>query len=112
MKRIIFIIIIIITTISIINSLRTIISLWQKQTLLSDAKKELIAKQNQNEQLRQQLAQAKGQDFVESEARNKLFLAKPGETTIIIPKDLMAAKKKILEMKLQPNWEQWLAEFF
>ncbi len=112
MKRILFIIILVVTSISVMNSLRTIVTLWQKQTLLQDAKKELITKQKENEELKKQLALVNKENFVEDEARNNLFLEKPGDTTVFIPKDLLNNKKIIPMNKTKlPNWQQWIQTF-
>jgi hypothetical protein len=60
------------------------------------------------------LSEVKKPGFVEEEARNKLFLAKPGEGIVIIPTDVLSTTssktKKALDSR--PNWQKWWELFF
>lgn len=64
--------------------------------------------------LKNRLTRVKSQDFVEEEARNKLFMVKPGESTIIIPTATIhnAVITKAVKKIEKPNWEQWKELFF
>ncbi len=112
-KKIIFFIIIFYCTLSIVRSASAIITLWKKQEVLVRAQKELSLAQKQHDYLTRQLTIVEDSSFVEKEARNKLFMAKPGENTVIIPSGLIASKQKQKASTLtsQSNWEQWFSLF-
>jgi len=53
-------------------------------------------------------------EFIEEEARNKLNMAKPGETIVILPpnlSELLNHSKAKTEPSL-PNWRKWWNLFF
>ena len=57
----------------------------------------------------------KSQDFIEQQARDKLGLAKEGETIVIIPEEkinqVLGMAKQVVEPRL-PNWQGWLRLFW
>lgn len=113
LKKIVFFAIII-TSIFVINSfIRSIYNLGQKNDLVVKAKQELAKEKQENEELKKKLVIVKKSQFIEKEARNKLFLAKPGEGIIVIPTDTLGASdsSKPKNLDLRPNWQQWI-EFF
>ncbi len=71
--------------------------------------------QQENKELKNELAKVESKDYIESVARDKLNMAKPDETVVIIPKETIQkiadAKKPQEEPKL-PNWQGWLNLFF
>ncbi len=71
--------------------------------------------QIKNQELKKTLAQAKSPEFIEAQARDKLGLAKDGETIFIVPKEkieqILGLSKKVEEIKL-PNWQGWLRVFW
>jgi len=53
-------------------------------------------------------------EFIEEEARNKLNMAKPGETIVILPPNLgevLSRPKTQVEPPI-PNWKKWWNLFF
>ena len=98
-KKVAFIFIIIISLI-IIN----------KQDLVDKARQDLNVKKQENEELKVQLTYVKSNEFVESQARDKLFLVKPGESAVIVPPELIKKKKKEKPPPL-PAWKQWVNLF-
>ncbi len=108
MKRILYVVIFIFSLFIINNLLRSIYNLWQKNDLISDAALQLEKEKNEHEKLRNELEKVKNINFVEEEARNKLFLVKPGEQTVIIGTEKLDDKKKsdASEKILRP-WEEW-----
>lgn len=70
--------------------------------------------QQENRQLKDKLAEAEKYNFIEQIARDKLNMAKPGETIVVIPENavnqVLGAKKVVEEVKL-PNWQGWLKLF-
>lgn len=115
MKKVLFILVIVASVFIINNLIRSIYSLWQKQHLLVNAQKELAEEKKRNEALKKQLQVVESKEFVEKEARDKLFLAKPGESQVIIPRNASNSsqieenKEKVVE---EANWKQWWNVFF
>lgn len=114
MKRIMFFTIIIICVISIIHSISSIATLLKKQDLLIKAQDQLQISQKKNKKLKEESKLVQEQSFIEEEARNKLFMVKPGENTIIIPKGLIVSRDSgAVHTSIQkPNWQQWIGTFF
>lgn len=97
----------------VINSLvGSIFDLLSKQNVLISAQKRLDLEKAQNQKLKAQYAQAQTPEFIESQARNKLFLVKPGEQSVIIPDSLLPTTKTAKPIKSFSNWQQWLELFF
>lgn len=111
MKKILFFVAIIVCLFIINGLVRSIYDLWSKQDLVISAKNELEREQKENQRLKQQLVLVGSQAFIESEARNKLLMLKPGESGVIVPPDLIEKKapKKTPE---SPNWQKWINLFF
>lgn len=115
MKKILYLLIIIASIYIMNNLVRSIYSLWQKKDLITAAKMQLAQQQNENEKLQDQLKQVKRNDFIEEEARDKLFMVKDGEKVVILPHlqdDQTGQGTPIQEEKPKtPVWQQWLALF-
>lgn len=114
LKKIVFFTIIIISLFVINNFIHSIYNLWQKNDLLVRAKQDLANEKKENQELKKKLVEVKKPGFVEEEARNKLFLAKPGEGIVIIPTDVLSSAssntKKVVDTR--PNWQKWWDTFF
>ncbi len=96
----------------IINGLaRSIYDLWNKQDLLTLAKKTLEEEKLKNKKLKGELSYVESPEFIEREARNKLFLVKPGEKEILISQKSSQEAKLKKEVNI-PNWKKWLNLFF
>lgn len=114
LRQIVFIFIII-ASITIINNLvQSTYTLWQKQDLVVNARMEAERQKKEEQELKRKLRLIEKPEFVEQTARNKLFLAKPGEGIVVLSqKDLEASnsgKKKIADTR--PNWKKWWELFF
>ncbi len=94
--------------------MHSIYTLWQKKHLVEDVRLEVEKNQHENEALKRKLSQIEEPQFIEEEARNKLFLSKPGEGVIVLSqKDLeatLSAKPKPRDTR--PNWRKWWELFF
>lgn len=114
LKRILFFSFIIVSLVVINNLIHSIYSLWQKKDLIVKAKQELVLKKKENADLKRKLQVAQDPQFIEREARDKLFLAKPGDNIIIIPSGVLAAgsvsKNHISDKRT--NWQKWWDLFF
>lgn len=111
MKKVASIFVLILCLIIGINLIHSIYSLWKKQDLIVGAKLELEKEKKEQESLQKKLSVVKKEDFIEEEARNKLFLAKPNETEILIPQDDLNKKSPLKKSEI-PNWQKWLTLFF
>ncbi len=101
----------IILSIVIINGLvRSIYDLWNKQDLVVKAKEDLSLEKQKNQELKAQLAYVQSGNFIEEEARNKLFMVKPGESGVIVPEELIKKKEEKVVV-VTPNWQQWVNLF-
>lgn len=68
-----------------------------------------------NRELKKKLTRIKSPQFIEEQARNKLGLGKPGETTIIIPEDKLKTvlgASSSTQLARLPNWLGWFRVFF
>jgi cell division protein FtsB len=114
MKKVLYLLILIVSLFIINNLVRSIYNLWQKHDLIGDAQKELQQEKNEHQKLEDQLDSVKRPDFVEEEARNKLFMVKPGEKMVLmgdVPTDA-PQKKSSRKAGTLPNWRQWWNLFF
>lgn len=115
MKRVIFWSIIVVSFFIIQSLVRSIYSLWQKHDLLAIAENELRKQKKDQDDLKQKLASVESESFIEQEARNKLFLQKPGESRVIVDERLLQAvmASQSAQKKAQkPNWQAWWELFF
>ncbi len=114
MKRLVFLASVIFFLFIIQNLVRSIYTLWQKHDLVVRAQQELEAQKKENQEIKEKLRIVETQEFVEQEARNKLFLARPGETSMIIDQSLIASSSGIKtgQKEEKANWQQWLELFF
>ena len=115
MNKIISIIVIVIVAVSILIGLskQIVTALESGKRLDQEASK--VAKLSEiNNSLKKELAQAQSPDTIEKTARDELNLAKPGETIVVIPSELinkvLDEQKPIIVPKV-PNWQGWLNLF-
>lgn len=70
--------------------------------------------QQQNQELKKKLTQVSSSDYVEQIAREKLNMAKPGETVVVVPDNaishILASQNPPTEAKLA-NWQGWVKLF-
>lgn len=112
MKKVIFVAIVIALLLIINGLFRSILDIWHKQDLLTQTQKKLELEKQVNQKFRAQLSLVGSKEFVEEEARNKLFMGLPGEQPVIIPQDLLNIKENKKNVDLRPNWKKWWDLFF
>lgn len=88
----------------------SIISSFKRAQLVEELREELSSKKQEQAYLSQKLVVAKGQEFVEDQARTKLGLIKPGET-IVIDEKIEAKKPTVIGLTV-PVWFKWWKLFF
>jgi cell division protein FtsB len=113
-KKITFFTIVIILLLTINDLVHSIYTIWQKQDLIVQAQKNLAAEKNENQELKKEIAQVNQPQFVETQARDKLLLAKPGESIVILPRDELGASTEAAPgpADIRPNWKKWWDVFF
>lgn len=112
MKKILFFAVLIGSFLIINNLVRSISDLWRKQDLIEQAKIDVVKEKKDNQKLKEQLSKAQSEQFIEEQARNKLFLVKPDEKLVVIPQDLLKTASPSAPPPPLPNWQQWLKLFF
>ncbi len=114
-KKIVFFGFIIFSFFVINDSLHSIYSLWQKHDLLDRAKRTLSVERKKNSGFKQQLGVVMAPHFIEEEARDKLFLVKPGEGIVVVaPTEYFHASLSVQHNSIErrANWQQWRDVFF
>lgn len=114
MKKIFYILIIIASIYISNNLIQSIYNLLQKKDLVTQARTELAQERNEYEKLKDQLQRVNRVDFIEEEARNKLFMVQPGEQIVLVPHEVLqasdAAPKNVIAAT--PHWKKWIEYFF
>ncbi len=112
MRRIITLSLLIGSILIIINFSQSIYRLWRKQDLLYKSEKALEKEKEENNHLKKELSRVESQQFIEKEARTKLFMTEEGETEILLPKN-QASQAALVKASLNlPNWKKWYELFF
>lgn len=111
MRKMLFIVIVLIGILIINNLVRSIYGLWQKSALIEDAKRELSVEKSKYIELTEEMKEVSSPFFLEEEARNKLFLAKPGEEIVIVPREEQSALQSTKKVRVKPVWQQWMKYF-
>ncbi len=83
-----------------------------RKSLLIAKQQELVRLQKEQENLQNKLKLAQTPEFIEKEARERLNLAKVGETIILVESDETQAQIKEKETMIVPNWKKWWNLFF
>lgn len=111
MKKVLFVIVIVLLLITVNNLVRSMYDIWQKKDFVTEAQKDLSFQKQENQRLKSALSYSQTQEFIEKEARDKLFMVKKGEQKVLIPKE--SENSSDLEKKdNRPNWQQWWSLFF
>lgn len=108
MKKIIYIVSVVILLLIINGLAHSIYDLWAKRDVVSEARKTLEQEKAENQNLKKELSRVQTKEFIEEEARNKLFLTRPNEKVVIVPVASKSAEKKELS---KPNWQKWIDLF-
>lgn len=112
MKRNLFLVIaILISVLLVVKSTRKIMSFRNTSQKVDEASVRLEKLKIENEQLKKELDFKKSKEFAEAEIRNKLGLAKEGETVVILPRD-QESKIQTAQKPEIPNWQKWRDLFF
>jgi len=108
MKRnLLLILAIIVSVLLVVNGTKRIMIFRSNSQKVEEAAAKLERLRSENETLKQELEYKKSQEFAESEIRNKLGLAKEGETVVIVPKSDERQTTNDERKETKPNWRKW-----
>lgn len=112
-KTVVFFSVVVILCFIINNLLQSIYATWQKKELVTKTKVELVKEKKEGDELRRKMVFVKRPEFTEEQARNKLFLVKPGEEIVVISKGTLhnVSPQSVLK-DTRPNWRKWWDLFF
>lgn len=111
MKKILFVTIVIICLLIINDLIHSIYDIWQKKDFVTSAQKELEHQKQENQRLKSALSYSQTQEFIEKEARDKLFMVKKGEQRVLISKEEEEFAQTGQKENI-PNWKKWWNLFF
>jgi len=108
--------IIILAVLAISSLVRGVIAVKRSDERIQQEKEKVAEEEKRNEELKGQLEEVNSQTFAEQVARDKLGLAKPGETVIVLPdKEVLRKLAPRIEEEQEtlpdPNWRKWLKLF-
>ena len=115
MKKKIFVLLALILGSYLVFSLgRQVFLLFQAKGRISLAEQKLASVQAEQEKLKNELEYRESNEFVEEEARNRLGLAKEGETIVILPEKLQAEAQGSQNTASQKpsNISRWFERLF
>ena len=100
----------------VISTVRNIARVRAINSLVASEKDKLEQMKEDNAKLQAQIAQTQGDAFIEKQIRDKLGLAKAGESVVILPDPAilraLAPQLPVEENSLpDPNWRKWLKLF-
>jgi cell division protein DivIC len=92
---------------------RSVYDLWRRQDLISAQKQVLNKLEAENKRLQADLKESQTPEYIERIAREKLNLAKPGETIILFDKNPVTDAGESNRLpEIKPSWSVWWKLFF
>ena len=85
---------------------------WQKRDFITQAQKELDFQKQENQRLKSALSYSQTTEFIEKQARDKLFMVKEGEQKVLIPQESDNSNENPPAGGNIPNWKKWWNLFF
>lgn len=101
----------------VISFARNISRIRNANKKIEEAEEKVSKLISENAELRKQVEVVKSEEFVESQLRDKLGLAKEGEIVVVLPEEEILRKlapKHVEEEEIlpDPNWKKWLKLFY
>jgi cell division protein FtsB len=110
-KTLILLGIIVILLLLIKNIVSSIVTLRQNSRIVTELEEREKEELQRREFLKQQLHFSNTQEFIESQAREKLGMVKPGEHIVLMPPQEVENEEEI-KIDTTPNWKKWWNLFF
>jgi cell division protein FtsB len=100
-----------------ISLIRNILRVVESNKRIEKAQNRVEKLKKENEELEENLAITKSEEFIERQLRDKLGLAKEGEIVIVLPDEkiletLAPSLEEEEETLPDPNWKKWLKMFY
>lgn len=114
LKKIVIGLIVLVLLVIAYNLIKQIMEATKSGERLSQAADAVYQLEIKNKGLKQKLIQIQSPEFIEEEVRNRLGLAKAGETVVVIPEDRLKSvlgASSSAQIRL-PNWLGWWKVFF
>lgn len=113
-KRLIQLLVVILGLGLIVKSSKDILRLFKAGEQIKLVEQRVLQLEKEKKELLEKRQYYSSSDFIEEEARNKLNMAKPGETIVILPPNLeeLLGRQKLAEKPELPNWKRWWKLFF
>jgi len=114
LKKIIIGLIILVLLVIAYNLIKQIMEATKSGERLSQAADVVYQLEVKNRELKDKLKQIQSPEFIEEKIRNKLGLAKAGETVVVIPEEKLKSvlgASSSAQIRL-PNWLGWLKLFW
>lgn len=115
-RKVITFIILIIGVSLIVNLSRDVARLLGAGDQVEKAQKKVEELEKEHEELVKKKEYFQNPEFIEEEARNKLSMAREGETIVILPPNVEELvgwlEEETSEEEQLPNWKRWWRLFF
>lgn len=113
-KRVLLILAVIFGLYLVFSLSRQVYFLFKAKGRIGSAEQKLVQVQTEHDKLQRELEYRQSNEFLEAEARNRLGLAKEGETVVILPEKLQAEGKQSEDETTQKpsNLLRWLQRLF
>ncbi len=98
----------------IISLSHSVVDLWGRRSIVGQEEARLKETQKRHDELTKRLQTVNTETFVEQEARERLGLAKEGDTVIIMNTNPLPGGEQPKDEFGEPipNWKQWWQVFF
>ena len=98
----------------IVNLSRDILRLLKAADQVKLAEQKVEELKTEKEKLVKKKEYYQSAEFIEEEARNRLNMARPGETIVVLPANIeeLASRRQRSQTPDLPNWEKWWRLFF
>lgn len=103
--------VIIISIYLIVTTLRSMVNLWRARDKLTRREQALSALNAQRDKLLAAQNKVNSPDYLQKVAYDQLGLSKPGETVVVIPKELLM-QNPTASPDATPNWKKWARLLF
>ena len=110
-------IIIAVSVFMIISLSRSVVDLWERRKIVKEEQERFSQVEKKHKELTEKLNMVQTPAFVEKEARERLGMAKAGDTVIIMDTSTTSPKERVGILSTNPSgqipsWKRWWQMFF
>lgn len=100
----------------VVSLSKSVVDLWQRRTIVEQERKRLTEIEKKHDELQQKLETVQTPEFIEREARERLGMAKEGETIILMDETPFFQNGEgggdMSISSTLPHWKRWWQAFF